>query len=972
MAKATDKAIRRAFEKRTRKAQSILRELSDVYEEKEPDWFPLTLLDLITGGLRSLRHCIEDPRDKDISWKRPVVEAQYPVEWDWKRDDWKAASWTLADLTREHLPETLKQTFLSLRNLYALELVTKGVGYRKSGNSYEPILRHDVREDFYKLPEEDQPEALEKLFEPVTIGGMYADVPDKEGGPTATALVAEPVDKAESGLFFQGTVGGKPVSVSLVAAFHPLVVDEDTRRAYYPIVAALVIQAFPLPDPEAWEPEDRAAFWEDLFGGLEEIRKDWPALEVEQPALVPGTPPAERIFPVAFGRTLGDAEVLSIVHSVRKIHLPRRWSALPSWEDLQREEVQRILDEHGEGAFQDLRRETKTPTARGALLSRRQRRGEEIITLTAEAERLLKIKKGLGGGGYRYTQSGSGEEYLCRLFQVSAGYLEVGLSWYGIAGPWVEDWRREFGRRAADAERGERQVRIFEDLDPGRQAKVNRFLREARAMKDARAMMEMILGQVGIQGTNPVRIPAESFRVLLDLETDRNWKARIDGALSALGACRFRINTFDMEKLEGGGVFLAEWFYMGAGGVTGRHGRGDYFLHITSGFVGCLSIFESGSRRLPPGVEAMAYDFGRKPTKEDKAALGWGGGQKTRAYFSGFDAGAVFYNAAQGLTPEQSSLVHFLETEETLKKDGVSRKIGTHTTRAAGRISAGTAGAEDPRIYGPDFCPVLPKGKRYHGALGHFKRHPETGRTLYGTKRRPSATGGAHSPGLIHVLGYHLPTGRAGAARARIVRQALGDFKAVVVEYLGGIIAARGPGGEWLTLEEASRLPEADLCRRTKWLFFLPSTWRMDRKQKWEEQQKERAERGETPFAWKITEDPREAERGRAALRGDVPAGETDPRPLRHLLRSARLERGLSLREAGDLFGVSKGAVSQWETGPEPDPDGRVRGKPIPSELVSLVRRWVESGEAPKAEDLAARKTRRSGGNSRTRKSRSK
>lgn len=69
-----------------------------------------------------------------------------------------------------------------------------------------------------------------------------------------------------------------------------------------------------------------------------------------------------------------------------------------------------------------------------------------------------------------------------------------------------------------------------------------------------------------------------------------------------------------MEKVRGYGSFLAEWWYVGAG--PGDHAAGDYFLHVTPGFLGCLQVFESGRRKLSSGREITAYDFGRKPTAD--------------------------------------------------------------------------------------------------------------------------------------------------------------------------------------------------------------------------------------------------------------------------------------------------------------------------------------------------------------------
>jgi hypothetical protein len=88
--------------------------------------------------------------------------------------------------------------------------------------------------------------------------------------------------------------------------------------------------------------------------------------------------------------------------------------------------------------------------------------------------------------------------------------------------------------------------------------------------------------------------------------------------------------------------------------------------------------------------------------------------------------------------------------------------------------------------------------------------------------------------------------------------------------------------------------------------------------------------------------------------------------PLHARLRATRQTRGLSLAAVGVLFGVSHVTVSRWEVGTEPDHTGTVRGKPIPPELVPLLRRWMEIGAAPAPEELAARTTARSGVNPQT------
>ncbi len=91
------------------------------------------------------------------------------------------------------------------------------------------------------------------------------------------------------------------------------------------------------------------------------------------------------------------------------------------------------------------------------------------------------------------------------------------------------------------------------------------------------------------------------------------------------------------------------------------------------------------------------------------------------------------------------------------------------------------------------------------------------------------------------------------------------------------------------------------------------------------------------------------------------PVEDRDVRGLHSGLRAARRARGLSLAAVGALFGVSHVTVSRWETGAEPGHTGTAHGRPIPADLMPLLRRWIEGGAAPTAAELAARTRDRPG-----------
>jgi DNA-binding XRE family transcriptional regulator len=268
--------------------------------------------------------------------------------------------------------------------------------------------------------------------------------------------------------------------------------------------------------------------------------------------------------------------------------------------------------------------------------------------------------------------------------------------------------------------------------------------------------------------------------------------------------------------------------------------------------------------------------------------------------------------------------------------------------------------ANEPRLYGRDFCPLLPEGKLYGAALGHHDKNPETGRTLYGTASSRTRTGGGHPEGLLSVMGHYYPRGAAYERRRMMVKRALQDLRRVVEESFGGIVAAQRPDGRWLTLEEAAKLTENELVRKVKWLLFVDPNIGDRMAARVQDYQDERYARGETPHPIKVTRsaepatgESREEElEKRLGLEGE---------PLLVRLYATRKTRKLSQGEVGKLFGVSAMTVSFWEAGTDPDETGKTRGKPIPEDMVPLLVRWIEAGVPPTAEELAARKTRRMG-----------
>jgi hypothetical protein len=615
-------------------------------------------------------------------------------------------------------------------------------------------------------------------------------------------------------------------------------------------------------------------------------------------------------LPLDVGSTYVDREVLQIVQAAHPLRFTLRgWRRVPQLGSLQEAESRRLQEMEGEPAFRD--RHDAEGNRYPALLCRRFVGGRERVDLTAAALKALRLRVGLETG-YREADS-FGQEYLVRLVPHRQGYIEVGLSWPGG------------GQGGAESGSAPRLWRIDED---------------------AQRVMEVILGQVGRQCQNPVQIPAVVFRVLLAREHDPNWKWYVERLLHTLGDVRFKMLGGDLTPSKLYGRFLAQWAYHGAG--PGGHGAGAYELWVTPGFLGALRAFEADTFALASGASATRYDLTQPISAQRKSELGWGWDPKARARRTPqatllpIEAGAPLYHAAAGLTPAQVRFAYFLQGQITRHQDGVGK--GHH----ARRLSAKAADAQAARPYGGAFCPLLPGGQQFHGALGRFRQNAECGWTLAGrSSKRRSARGD-----LFDILGYELPDAAAG--RDRSVRQALDDLRTVVEDYLEGVLALH-IRGQWYRVADVRQRAVEELLTSANLFPFLPDDWRARQRQRFEVHMAERVARGEASCAWTLPADEIGAQRAYVRLVTGEEVTPDEDMPLHMRLQQARLGRDLSLQAVGVLFGVSREMVRQWELGPGAARAGRSRGRSISRRLAPLVQGWVDTGAIPPSDELTPR-----------------
>lgn len=266
------------------------------YEKSNPNWFAETAFELITHGLRSLQHCLENRRDKEVTWDNPIVEFHYPVAWGWRA--WRAerrASIRMvfgeltpqSTRTRRQAVRALARIAWQTRNVFVLGELTKHAGWHKHRNRSRIFVPEHIASPLRRLSRAQQRRALEELYRPFTIGAVELDlapspsVAEFDGSHVSRAIKRDGKSIDVSALTISGERDGERFSLSLVVQFHPFVIDEDNHKAYYPIVVGLFFHptsaqivsihngtpelVITSPDPRAWPRRDRNQFWQTLL-----------------------------------------------------------------------------------------------------------------------------------------------------------------------------------------------------------------------------------------------------------------------------------------------------------------------------------------------------------------------------------------------------------------------------------------------------------------------------------------------------------------------------------------------------------------------------------------------------------------------------------------------------------------------------------------------------------------------------------
>jgi hypothetical protein len=265
----------------------------DAYEKEHPHWRIEVLVSLIKWSLKSLKHYIEDVCDSAVTWKSPLVELHYPVEWNWKprgNSDVAPGGHVFGKITKENTAtkeiatKTLGEIMTRQFNAMALADATNWAWYEKLKNYYIPVLPVQLSVELDAIKGKRQRrECFDELVRPYSIGATRIDagiLKLKSGKRVPKKLLKSESQMDISSFRFTGDVNGRKIDMGLIFEIHPLIADYDQKKAYHPIVVGLavlngnarIVDGELVQDtPADWPKADRKIFWEELLAEIEKL-----------------------------------------------------------------------------------------------------------------------------------------------------------------------------------------------------------------------------------------------------------------------------------------------------------------------------------------------------------------------------------------------------------------------------------------------------------------------------------------------------------------------------------------------------------------------------------------------------------------------------------------------------------------------------------------------------------------------------
>jgi len=228
------------------------------YGEANPELLELLLAEAFYHAAYNLKHYLQDPEDTSVNWEHPFIELQHEAD--------PAIRLELIDrladeeLTAERMAPILAEAFEDTKGRILLQVITGNIFLVKEGEEYTLNLPEEIQKEIEGLPEEEAFEIVRGYEdpEPLTLS-LEGEHKNDETGETSQV----------KGKFWM--------------RFHPLVIDPESERAFYPIFTGLEIETGP-PLSE-WSDEEREKLLEELVRNTKALipEEKFP----ERPALIP-------------------------------------------------------------------------------------------------------------------------------------------------------------------------------------------------------------------------------------------------------------------------------------------------------------------------------------------------------------------------------------------------------------------------------------------------------------------------------------------------------------------------------------------------------------------------------------------------------------------------------------------------------------------------------------------------------------
>jgi hypothetical protein len=251
---------REEFEAKSSRFMDSFRAFLEKYEEANPEWMTVTLLQIVYKAILQLKGLIENPEEKRITWENPFTELQYPVLADWKKVEPHYFELTGEDLigqgglsgekpeldysklteeerkARDRLLEKFVDGFITVKEVYVFRLLTKEIliVIKNGRPGYKLPVALDKK--ISKAPKEERARRIErKITKPARL--KFLDFPIK---------------------------GKRRGRAYLIFQVGPCVLSVDEKRAYYPVVIGLDFTGF---KPKDLDEEARTALLDAILEG---------------------------------------------------------------------------------------------------------------------------------------------------------------------------------------------------------------------------------------------------------------------------------------------------------------------------------------------------------------------------------------------------------------------------------------------------------------------------------------------------------------------------------------------------------------------------------------------------------------------------------------------------------------------------------------------------------------------------------